>query len=102
MAEMKRRTIMFSTGKQIKMFGNSIGIGRTLEIGEGYMPNILSISLEDGANDSPNMVHNPHKLSREEVMELADFMMMLWLQLKENIRKNGMDSPKIFTKDSSK
>lgn len=102
MAEMKRRTIMFSTGKQIKMFGNSIGIGRTLEIGEGYMPNILSISVEDGANDNPNMVHNPHKLSREEVMELADFMMMLWLQLKENIRKNGMDSPKIFTKDSSK
>jgi len=102
MAEMKRRTILFSTGKQIKLFGNSIGIGKTLEVGEVYMPNILSANLEVAASDDTLMVNNPHKLSREEVMELADFMMGLWLQLKENIRKNGIDSPKIFTRDSSK
>lgn len=99
MAEMKRRTILFSSGKQVKLFGNSIGIGKTLEIGEGYMPNILSAGVEDPATDEQALVNNPHKLSREEVMELADFMMMLWLQLKENIRKNGMDSPKIFTRE---
>lgn len=102
MAEMKRRTILFSTGKQIKLFGNSIGIGKTLEIGESYMPNILSAGVEDSANDGIAMVHNPHKLSREEIMELADFMMQLWLQLKENIRKSGLDNPKIFTRDSAK
>lgn len=102
MAEMKRRTILFSTGKQIKLFGNSIGIGKTLEVGEGYMPNILSANMEDAASDDTPMVNNPHKLTREEVMELADFMMALWLQLKENIRKNGMDSHRIFLKDSSK
>ncbi|MBX3253339.1 MAG: hypothetical protein KF862_04280 [Chitinophagaceae bacterium] len=102
MAEMKRRTLLFSTGKQVKLFGNSVGIGRTLEIGEGYMPNILSASMEDDAHEELSMVHNPHKLSREEVMELADFMMMLWLQLKENIRKNGMESAKIFSRDTGK
>lgn len=99
---MKRRTILFSTGKQIRLFGNSVGIGKTLEIGEGYMPNILSAGMEDAATEGNLMVNNPHKLSREEVMELADFMMALWLQLKENIRKNGMDSHRIFIKDSSK
>lgn len=102
MAEMKRRTLLFSTGKQVKLFGNSVGIGRTLEIGEGYMPNILSASMEDDAHEESPLVHNPHKLSREEVMELADFMMMLWLQLKENIRKNGMESSKIFARDAGK
>ncbi|MBX2924757.1 MAG: hypothetical protein KF746_21325 [Chitinophagaceae bacterium] len=102
MAEMKRRTVLFSTGKQMKLFGNSIGIGKTLEVGEGYIPNILSANMEEDAGDDVSMVHNPHKLSREEVMELADFMMMLWLQLKENIRKNGMESSRIFARDTSK
>lgn len=102
MAEMKRRTLLFSTGKQVKLFGNSVGIGRTLEIGEGYMPNILSANTEDAAGEDTPMVNNPHKLSREELMELADFMMGLWLQLKENIRKNGMENAKIFSRDTSK
>lgn len=102
MAEIKRRTVLFTTGKQIKLFGNSIAIGKTLEIGEGYMPNILSANMEDTAGDDIPMISNPHKLSREELMELADLMMGLWLQLKENIRKNGASSPKIFTRDNTK
>ena len=36
MAEFKRKTFLLSTGKQIKLFGNSIAIGKSLEIGEGY------------------------------------------------------------------
>ena len=39
MAEFKRRTLFLSSGKQIKLFGNSIAIGKSLEIGEGYAPN---------------------------------------------------------------
>ena len=42
MAEFKRKTFLLSTGKQIKLFGNSIAIGKSLEIGEGYAPNIFS------------------------------------------------------------
>lgn len=99
---MKRRTILFSTGRQLKLFGNSIGIGKTLEIGESYIPNILSTNPGDPLEEEASMVHNPHRLTREEVMELADYMMSLWLQLKDNIRKNGMDSPKIFARDKSK
>lgn len=99
---MKRRMLLLSTGKQIKLFGNSIGIGKTLEIGEGYMPNILSLSIDNSVKEESSPVQNPHKLSREEIMELADFMMGLWLQLKENIRKNGIESSKIFARDFGK
>lgn len=102
MAEMKRRTILFATGKQIKLFGNSVGIGKSLEVGEGYTPNILSANTENDPDDSSLLVNNPYKLTREEVLELADYMMQLWLQLKDNIRKSGLDNPKIFAKDPTK
>jgi len=36
MADLKRRTLLLSSGKHIKLFGNSIAIGKSLEIGEGY------------------------------------------------------------------
>ena len=50
MAEFKRRTLTLSTGKQIKLYGNSIGIGKSLEVAEGYAPNIFShISKEEQA-----------------------------------------------------
>ncbi len=102
MAELKRRTIIFSSGKQIRLFGNSVGISKTLEIGEGYNPNILGSNYEENEGDAPALVNNPHKLSQEEIMELADYMMQLWLQLKENIRKNGITSPKIFIREGLK
>ena len=35
MAEFKRKALLLSTGKQVKLFGNSIAIGKSLEIGEG-------------------------------------------------------------------
>jgi len=102
MAEIKRRTIILTTGKQIRLFGNSVGIGKTLEIGEGYMPNIFSHSMENGGESTDRAIHNPNKLTREEVMELADLMMQYWLQLKNNIRKFGIENPKIFIRDTSK
>ena len=46
MAEFKRRTLVLSTGKQVKLFGSSFAIGKSLEIGEGYAPNIFSFTAE--------------------------------------------------------
>lgn len=46
MAELKRRTLHLSSGKQIKLFGNSIAIGKSLQIGEGYTPNIFSCTKQ--------------------------------------------------------
>ncbi|WP_298737868.1 hypothetical protein [uncultured Chitinophaga sp.] len=42
MTDFKRRTLILNSGKQIKLFGNSIAIGKSLQIGEGYAPNIFS------------------------------------------------------------
>jgi hypothetical protein len=50
MADLKRRTLQFSSGKQVKLFGNSVAISKSLEIGEGYAPNILSIIEEQPDN----------------------------------------------------
>lgn len=100
MADFKRRTLLLSSGKQIKLFGSSIAIGKSLEIGEGYAPNIFSYSSEQIAVKSISQVNNPHDLSAEEIMELADYNIQLWMDLKANIRKHGLQSPKIFNQDA--
>ncbi|MBZ4188971.1 hypothetical protein [Niabella beijingensis] len=102
MAEIKRRTILFSTGKQIRIYGNSVGIGKTLEVGEVYMPNIFSLNNETNQEEKSRIVQNAHRLTAEEFMELADLMMQYWLQLKDNIRKFGVENPKVFIRDSGK
>lgn len=45
MAEFKRKTLLLSSGKQIKLYGNSLAICPSLEIGEGAAPNIFFSSI---------------------------------------------------------
>lgn len=91
---------MLSTGKQIKLFGSSMAIGKSLEIGEGYAPNIFSYIVEQPEGKLTPTVSNPHKLTPEEMMELADYNIRLWMDLKDNIRKHGLNSPRIFNSDA--
>lgn len=100
MAELKRRTLLLSSGKQIKLFGNSIAIGKSLEIGEGYAPNIFSCSNENVANRTNGPVNNPYALTKEEVMELADYNIQLWMDLKASIRRHEINDVKIFNQDA--
>ncbi len=100
MADLKRRTLLLSTGKSIKLFGNSVAIGKSLEIGEGYSPNIFSVTEEQPEGKILAVVSNPHKLTAEEMQELADYNIRLWVDLKDNIRKHGIGSPKIFNSDA--
>lgn len=99
MAELKRRTFLLSTGKQIKLFGSSIAIGKSLEIGKGYAPNIFSCVANQTTDKSSASIANPYDLTAEELMELADYNMQLWMDLKENIRKHGLHTPKIFNQE---
>lgn len=101
MAELKKRILTFSTGKQIKLYGNSLSIGTSLEVGEGYSPNIFSCNNGLPADAATVTVANPHKLTPDELMEMADLIMDLCLQLKKNIRRLGPNDPKIFRKDIS-
>ena len=100
MAELKRRNFLLSTGKQIKLFGSSMAIGKSLEIGEGYAPNIFSYIEEQPEGKTTPAVSNPHKLTPDEMMELADYNIQLWMDLKANIRKYGLSNPKIFNQDA--
>ncbi len=100
MAELKRRTLLLSSGKQIKLFGTSIAISKSLEVGEGYAPNIFSCVEEqpEGKGTPTTSLSNPHKLTKDEILELADYNIQLWMDLKTNVRKHGIDT-KIFTQD---
>ncbi len=103
MAELKKRTLKLSTGRKVKLYGSSIGISETLEIGEGYAPNLLALNTAIKTDKSTSLhVHNPNRFTAEELMELADYMMQLWLQLKTNIRKHGTESPRLFAKKSGR
>jgi len=101
MADFKRKTLFLSSGKQVKLFGNSMAIGKSLEIGEGYAPNIFSCTQGQVEGKNIQSVSNPHKLTPEEMMELADYNIRLWIDLKDNIRKYGLSS-KVFNSDAVK
>ena len=121
MADFKRRALTLSSGKQIKLYGNSMAIGGSLEVGEGAAPNILSFfeqQPEEKVNthlsgsspeDKPAkakstaktsaIVLNPHRLTIMEILEVADFNISLWMQLKDNIRRHGLNNPRIFNRE---
>ncbi len=122
MADFKRRTLTLSSGKQIKLYGNSMAIGSNLEVGEGAAPNILSF-MEQRQEESPGniipdftaenkpkkvkpiskpvaTVLNPYRLTVMEILEMADFNIRLWSDLKDNIRRHGVSNPKIFNRES--
>src|SRR5258707_3580474 len=102
MADLKRRTLQLSSGKQIKLFGNSVAISKSLEIGEGYAPNILSIIEEQPDHKTPAGLSNPHRLTVEELMDLADFNIQLWMDLKAALSKYGQVDAKIFGQEGAK
>ena len=99
MADFKRKIFQFSSGKQIKLFGNSMAIGKNLQIGEGYAPNIFSSLEEQSDPKSGSSVSNPHKLTVDELYDLADYNIQLWMNLKSNVRKFGISDPRIFNSD---
>ena len=102
MADLKRKTLTLSSGKQIKLYGSSLAISRNLEIGEGYAPNILSLIEEQSAGKASGSLSNPHKLTLDELMELADFNIQLWMDLKAGLRRYGQVDPRVFGQEPVK
>lgn len=99
MADIKKRILTLSTGKQIRLYGNSIAINKSLELSEGYAPNILSLHSDNQSEKSTPAVLNPHKLTPDEIQEFADYNIRLWMELKDNIRKHGLNNIKIFNRE---
>ena len=96
MAEFKRRTLILSTGKQLKLFGNSLAIGKSFEVGEGGAPTIFSCFEQEDSGKTNYSVANPYKLTAEELHEIADYNIRLWIDFKDSIRQHGINSTKIF------
>lgn len=99
MAELKRQIFTFSTGKQIKLYGTGFGLTRTLEISEASAPNIFWM-IEGDEGGKPT-ISNPRKLTPEEIMELADFCIRQWMDLKEGVRRYGVADSKLFYREPS-
>lgn len=119
---MRRRTLVLSSKKEIKLFGNSIAIGKGLQLGEGYSPNIYTCTERElpsekkpdnngegqvnssggqkGAAKKEWVVENPHSLTVGEITDLADYNIRLWMDLKDNVRKYGTDDHRVFNRDS--
>ena len=115
---------MLVNGKQIKLYGSSMAIGASLEIGEGSAPNIFAFmeqqpeekpapentlategakSLKENRNNKTTaVILNPFRLSASDLMEIADYNIQLWMNLKDNIRKHGVASVKTFNTDAAK
>lgn len=98
MADLKKRILSFNNGKSVKLWGNSIAIGKSLELGEGYAPNLFAFNPGEGS-DKAATVANPHKLTQDELLELADYNIRLWMDFKDAIRKHGIASAKLFNKE---
>jgi len=102
MADLKKRILHLSSGKQINLFGNSLAIGKSLEIGEGGAPSILSVVQQQPESKNSVTVFNPHRLTADELYELADFNIQLWMNLKAELRRYGQVDPRIFGQETTK
>ncbi|NLU91397.1 hypothetical protein [Chitinophaga sp. Ak27] len=89
MAIVKKDTIVFSNGREITAPGGIISITRTLELSDYYSRNVFFV-------DSAGKVINIYQLSKDELIEIADLMIRLWMELKDNVRQADIASPAIF------
>ncbi|MEC5143058.1 hypothetical protein [Chitinophaga sp. 212800010-3] len=89
MAIVKKDTIVFSNGREITAPGGIISITRTLELSDYYSRNVFFL-------DSSGKVINIYQLTKDELIEIADLMIQLWMELKDNVRQADITSPTIF------
>ena len=115
MTDFKKRVLYLSSGKQIRFYGDSMAIGPGLQIGEGSAPTIFAYIEQQNAAGSADAattssasqqkksnvgaVQNPFSLTNADLHEIADYNIQLWMNLKNNLRKYGVDNPKVFNRD---
>lgn len=99
MALIKKRALILSSGKQIKLQGITLCISSSLEVGEGFTRNLLFFDSDQVKDPAGAEVSNPYHLTHDELMEVSDYMISLWMQLKEKVRQHGMKSPEIFKRN---
>lgn len=71
--------VIFSTGKVRSVNGGIIGLSPDLDITGGYDDGFYSKDMEDFYEDS-------EKLTKEELIEIADYMIKQWQKFRTNIK----------------
>jgi len=93
--------IVLSSGRQVMVPNGSFSISRRLEIADYYSRNIFFLEPALPGEKKADKVANIHALTREEVIEISDAMISLWISLKDNVRTLGVDNPEIFNSRKS-
>ncbi len=100
MATIKKRVLLLSSGKQIRLQGHCLSIASTLEVGEGFTKNILGASEQAKPTGANTAVLNPYSITKDEIYEIADYNIFLWMELKAKVRQHGIDSIDIFKRNN--
>lgn len=98
MAVLKKNGILFSSGREIKVPGGILSITRSLELADYFSRNVLYYDREHKKNKEIAPVGNIHTLTKDELIEVSDCMIQLWMELKDNVRRHGITSEDIFRK----
>lgn len=96
MAILQKDTIIFSSGKELMVPQAAISINRRLELSDYYSRQIFFCDQSIPGDKKSATVVNIHRLSRDEIIEIADCMIQLWIDLKDNLRVYGNDNPSVF------
>ena len=96
MAIVKKRVLILSSNRSVRLSGHTLCISNSLEIGEGFTKSLFGAAehVKPGQGQLP--VANPHNFSKDELLEIADYNITLWMHLKDRIRQFGIDNPQIF------
>lgn len=68
--------LILSTGKKIDIYSGFIGINKAGDLSGGYDNYIYSNNWDEGNRD--------YKLTKLELIEIADYMISVWNKFKEN------------------
>ena len=95
MATIKEDIMVLRSGRQVPVSCSNLIIRPNLELVTGWQSDFL-IKNKKKIKDEPNCeVTNPYNLSKDDLFEMADYMMQLWMKLKDNIRTYRLESDKI-------
>ena len=96
MATLKKDTFTFSGGRSIDLPQGVVTITRRLELTDYYSRLILFSDPATTGDKKGDKVTNIYALTKEEALELADYMIRRFIDFKDNIRELGIDNPDIF------
>ena len=96
MATLKKDGMLFSNGREISIPNGILSITRSLELADYYSRNILFFDPASKTDKQVEPVKNIYDLTKDELIEVADCMIQLWINLKDNTRKHGIKSAEIF------